>query len=74
MKNNPWLMLICCLLPLFLIFLAPALGLKNSNLFLIFIVAMFLCCFMMVGRKSGGCCGSHKSRDQEKKEGDHGCH
>ena len=73
MKNRAWMMLICCLGPLFLIFLAPALGLKNTNLFLIFIVAMFLCCFMMMG-KGGGCCGSHKNEDKEKKEEDHGCH
>lgn len=78
MKNHSWLMLVCCLGPLFLIFLAPALGLNSSGAFFVFIVAMFLCSFMMTG-KGGGCCGGHHEEksdknDNKEEEGKHGCH
>ena len=74
MKNNSWLMLICCLGPLFRFFLAPALGLNSTNAVYIFIVVIFLFGFMMTG---GVCCGGHqaeKSKDDKKEEEKHGCH
>ena len=74
MKNQGrWMMLICCLAPLLLLFVAPALGVNKNSLSLIFIVVMFVGCFMMMG-KGGGCCGGHKGEDKQKKEGQHGCH
>ncbi len=75
MKNRSWMMLICCLVPLLFIFVAPALGLNKNSVFPIFIVAIFLC-FMMMGRGGGCCGGGHKHDDEEKgkKEGQHGCH
>ena len=78
MKNNMmWMMLLCCGLPLLLLWLAPSLGLsKYSNIFpLLCIVIMVVC--MMSMRKGGGCCGGgHKEdgEDKEKKEGHSGCH
>ena len=59
MKNQPWMMLICCLLPLLLIFVAPSLGLNKGNALFIFIPVMLLACFVMMGKGGGGCCGSH---------------
>ena len=79
MKNNSWLMLICCLGPVMFFILAPALGLNKENSFWILIPVMLLVCFMMMG-KGGGCCGSHqhgkKNKEDESKQKDsqHGCH
>ncbi len=77
MKNQSWMMLICCLLPVVLIFVAPALGLNKGNLFWVLIPVMLLVCFMMMG-KGGGCCGGHhkKEPDTDKNEGEKkpGCH
>jgi len=73
MKNKAWMMLICCLVPLLLVFVAPALGFNIGNAFFVLIPVVLLACFMMMG-KGGGCCGGHKNEDKEKKEGDHSCH
>ena len=79
MKNNSWLMLICCLGPVLFFFLAPALGLNKDNSFWILIPVMLVVCFMMTG-KGGGCCGSHQHRkeegesDDKQKDGKQGCH
>ena len=79
MKNNSWLMLICCLGPVLFFILAPALGLNKENSFWILIPVMLLVCFMMMG-KGGGCCGSHqhgeKKKEDESKQKDsqQGCH
>ncbi|MCB9772649.1 MAG: hypothetical protein H6754_08900 [Candidatus Omnitrophica bacterium] len=78
MKNNSWMMLICCLGPLLLFVVAPALGLNKQNLSWILIPAMLLMCFMMMG-KGGGCCGGHQGKEPQagKKEEDQkkkGCH
>jgi hypothetical protein len=77
MKNNSWMMLICCLGPLLLFMVAPALGLNKDNLFWILIPAMLLVSFMMMG-KGGGCCGGHKDKksSSDKKNGEKksGCH
>lgn len=77
MKNQSWMMLVCCLLPVLLIFVAPALGLNKGNSFWVLIPVMLLVFFMMMG-KGGGCCGGHhkKEPDTNKKEGEKkpGCH
>lgn len=71
MKNNSWMMLICCLGPLLFFIVAPALGLNKENSFWVFIPVMLLVCFMMM-RKGGGCCGGHedKKSDSDKKDGE----
>ena len=66
MKNQNWMMLICCLGPLLFFFVAPALGLNKDNSFWIFIPVMLLICFMMMG-KGGGCCGGHHREESDKK-------
>ena len=79
MKNQSWMMLICCLAPLLLFVVGPALGLNKGNAFFILIPIMILFCFMMMG-KGGGCCGSHqrgeKKKEDESKQKDsqQGCH
>ena len=76
MKNQIWMMIICCLLPALLFFVAPALGMNKDNAFFIFIPIMILVCFMMMGK--GGCCGGHKNEDKdkekEKNKEQQGCH
>lgn len=67
MKNSSWMMLICCLGPLLLLVLAPALGLDKQNLSWIVFPAMLLVCFMMMG-KGGGCCGGHHEKESDKKD------
>ena len=79
MKNNSWLMLICCLGPLLFFILAPALGLNKENALWILIPVMLLVCFMMMG-KGGGCCGNHQNHKKENDSNDkqksdkQGCH
>ena len=78
MKNKSWMMLICCLAPLLLFIVGPALGLNKENSFFIFIPIIILFCFMM--GKGGGCCGSHQHKEKENESGDKqkgdqkGCH
>ncbi len=78
MKNQPWMMLVCCLAPLLLVFVAPSLGLNKVNALFILIPVMLLVCFMMMGKGGGGCCGGHheeKSETEKKEEdGKQGCH
>ncbi len=71
MKNNSWLMLICCLGPLLFFIVAPALGLNKENSFWVLIPVVLLVCFMMM-RKGRGCCGGHedKKSDPDKKDGE----
>ena len=77
MKNQPWMMLICCLAPVLLFFVAPTLGLNKENSFWVLIPIMLLVCFMMMGK--GGCC-CHKDQKKENESGDKqkggqgGCH
>lgn len=76
MKNNSWMMLICCLGPLLFFIVAPTLGLNKENLSWVFIPVMLLVIFMMM-RKGGGCCGGHDQKsDSDKKDGEKksGCH
>ena len=49
MKNHGWWMIVCCLGPLLLIFLAPILGLRGDNSVFFVILVMFACHFMMMG-------------------------
>ncbi len=67
MKNNAWLMLICCLGPLLFFIVAPALGLNKENLSWILIPIILLFCFMMMG-KGGGCCGGHERHEQKEND------
>ena len=79
MKNNSWLMLICCLVPVLLFLVVPSLGLNKGNAVFILIPIMLLACFMMMG-KGGGCCGAHQDQkkedegDNKQKGGQRGCH
>ena len=78
MKNQSWMMLICCLAPLFLFIVGPALGMNKGNAFFVLIPVMILVCFMMMG-KGGGCCGNHRHQkkdesDDKQKDGKQGCH
>ena len=79
MRNQSWMMLLCCLGPLLVFFVAPALGLNKENSFWILIPIMLLVCFMMMG-KGGGCCGGHQDQkkenenDNKQKSGHSGCH
>jgi len=84
MKNHNhglWMM-IGCILPLLLIFLLPVFGVKSNVSFLIFVVAMFACHFLMMGGHGGhdhqdkdGSNGNNENHEgHEKKEGQHGGH
>ena len=67
MKNQSWMMLICCLAPLFLFIVGPALGLNTGNAFFILIPATILVCVMMMG-KGGGCCGTPQHGEKKKED------
>jgi Na+-driven multidrug efflux pump len=69
MKNHGLLMLIGCALPLLLIFLLPAFGVKGDWILFIFIILMFFCHLLMLGIH-------HKKHNAhgEKKEEKHGSH
>lgn len=68
MKNNSWMMLICCLAPLLLFVIAPVMGLDKQNLSWILVPAMLVVCFMMMG-KGGGCCGGgHHEKESDNKD------
>ena len=61
MNRHTILMLIGCMLPLLLIFLAPLIGLNGKISFLIFVVAMFLCHLLMPMHH--GTHGGHRGAD-----------
>lgn len=62
-------MLIGCILPLLLIFFAPALGLGSNVSLLIFIVAMFACHLLMPhGHVGHGGNGQHDHSLNQKEE------
>ena len=73
MKNQSWMMLICCLVPLFLFIAGPALGLNKGNAFFVIIPVMILVCFMMMG-KGGGCCGGHQDHKKKNESDKQSCH
>ncbi|PAW95159.1 hypothetical protein CKK33_17305 [Mucilaginibacter sp. MD40] len=52
MNKHLFWMIIGCTVPLLLIFLLPLFGITGNYSFLIFIVLMFGCHFMMMGRHS----------------------
>lgn len=64
MKNNLWMMIVCCVGPLLLFVVVPALGLNQLSLSWVFIPLMLVFCLVMMG-KGGGCCGSHRQKDSE---------
>ena len=59
MDKHNFRMIIGCMIPLLLIFLFPLLGISGNYLFLIFIVLMFACHFMMMGKH-----GHHQHSNQ----------
>lgn len=69
MKNHGLWMIICCALPLLLIFILPAFGTRNNMSLFIFIVLMFGCHLLMMR-------GHHGKHDEhgEKSAGKHGYH
>lgn len=70
-RHHFW-MIIGCILPLLLIFFLPVFGISGNLSILIFIVLMFGCHFLMMGRH-----GSHKEGDktnQNKKEDSYASH
>ncbi|OSZ77133.1 hypothetical protein CAP36_12010 [Chitinophagaceae bacterium IBVUCB2] len=77
MKKHSIMMIIGCTVPLLLIFLLPLFGVSRNISIFIFIVLMFGCHFLMIGRH-----GSHNGHDnsnsdntnQNKKEDSHVSH
>ncbi len=61
-KHSLW-MIIGCIVPLFLIFLLPLFGITGNYTILIFIIAMFACHLMMMGKH-----GHHHSNQTVNKE------
>lgn len=69
MKNHGLWMIVGCTLPLLLIFILPALGVRGDFSLFIFIILMFACHLFMMG----GHHGKHDEHGEEKEE-KHGCH
>lgn len=72
MKHYGLWMILCCLLPLLVIFMLPLFGVKGDASVFFFVLMMFVCHWMMMG-------SSHHKDDngegqEDKKEGRHGCH
>jgi hypothetical protein len=82
LKNHALIHMLGCALPLFLILLLPAFGIKGDALFFIFIVLMFLCHLGMMGGHGHGHGGQeekdeghdHGAEGHEKHRGHYGCH
>ena len=53
MKNHMFWMIIGCVVPMLFIFILPTLGVSNEVAFLIFIILMFGCHFLMLGHHRG---------------------
>ena len=53
MRNHTLWMIIGCVVPMLLIFILPTLGVSNEVAFLIFIILMFGCHFLMLGHHHG---------------------
>lgn len=62
-KHTVW-MLIGCLLPLLLIFVLPLFGVGRGVTLFIFVILMFGCHLLMMGRH-----GKHEHTEQEKEAG-----
>ena len=71
MKNHGLWMVIGCGLPLLLIFLLPAFGIRSDISFFIFIVLMFVCHLLMMGNHHGGQHGRHDDEEEEVKHESH---
>jgi hypothetical protein len=54
MKNHGLWMIIGCVLPFLLIYILPAFGVSSQGAFVVFIILMFACHFMMLGHHHGG--------------------
>lgn len=72
MKHYLW-MIIGCVLPLLLIFLAPALGVSSATSTFIFIVLMFACHLLMPMHLHGNHQKKHQNSETTKPE-NHGHH
>jgi hypothetical protein len=80
-RNHGLWMMLCCILPLLAIFLLPGFGVKGDFSTVIFVMAMFVCHFMMMGGHQhneedvDNKTGKENSEHKEHKEGgQHGCH
>lgn len=83
-QNHGLWMILGCVLPLLLIFLLPAFGVRGNNVFLFFILAMFACHFLMMGSHGHEHKDESENKDEdklkenheghEKKGGQHGSH
>jgi len=67
MQGHGLWMVIGCLIPLILIFIGPALGIKGDLLLFVFIVLMFGCHFLMMKGYKG-----HHGKHDDKREEKHG--
>lgn len=72
--NHGLWMVIGCVLPLLLIFLLPAFGIRSNNTFLFFVLAMFACHFLMMGSHGQGHQHEDQNQDKDKKEEGHEGH
>lgn len=73
MKHIFW-MLIGCMLPLLLIFLAPALGLGSNASLFIFIIAMFACHLLMPMHHHRGPIHQQKQQNSEANKAENHAH
>ncbi|MEJ5962980.1 hypothetical protein [Pedobacter immunditicola] len=73
MKHFLW-MIIGCILPLLLIFLAPALGLSSKTSMFIFIVFMFACHLLMPMHFHGNHTKKQQNSETTKAEQKHAHH
>jgi len=53
MKNHMLWMILGCVVPMLFIFILPVLGVSSGATFVIFIVLMFACHFVMLGHHGG---------------------
>jgi hypothetical protein len=67
MNNHSYWMIIGCTVPLFLIFLLPLLGITSNYTFLIFIVLMFACHLLMIGKHGRNYQNAHTSQNKDDK-------
>lgn len=66
MKQHGWWMVLGCVLPLVLIFVAPLLGIEGNWSLFLFISLMFFCHVGMMGHH-----GKHGDHDVEKEDDSH---
>ncbi len=73
MKQHGLWMMLGCILPLLMVFLLPAIGVSDGTAFFVFILLMFGCHFMMMGRMGHDHHGSKETAHEHKGE-THGAH